>query len=86
MTPEGRAPAPVGRDTGNTPDMPFLTLRDLVLAAWLAVLLVHGERGPRTVAIAVALISVWAVALLRDRRRRPAMPRSEGRRTGIRPS
>lgn len=58
--------------------MSCLMLRTLVIAPWLLALLIHAEAGPTPVMIALALVSVWAVPLARDCRRRPAgAPTSE---------
>lgn len=45
-----------------------MVFRTLVLACWLAAVLVHAEREPRTVLLALSLVALWTVALLRDRR------------------
>jgi hypothetical protein len=62
-----------------------MIFRTVVLASWLVVLLVLAEREPRTLLLALALVTLWTVALLRDRR--PAENgRLETRAAGIRPS
>jgi hypothetical protein len=47
--------------------MPCLMLRSLVLACWLTLLVIYGDRGPHTVALGLSLLALWTLALLRDR-------------------
>jgi hypothetical protein len=54
--------APAGQAAGNANPM-----RSLIIAAYLAALVVHAEWTPLTGLLAAALVAVWAFPLLRRR-------------------
>lgn len=66
--------------------MSCLLLRTLVVAPWLLALLIHAKARLGPAVLALALVSVWAVPLARDCRRRgrtrfgvvPAHPSTAG--------
>ena len=59
-----------------------MMFRSLILACWLVVLLIHGDRGPLAALLTLALAALWTVALLRDKRLR--LTSLETRSAGIR--
>lgn len=61
---------------------PELALRTVILAAWLAALIVHADRDLRSGLLAVAITLLWTAPLVRDRLRSRSPAPVRGQVTG----